>query len=202
MNCHAERQFWRKSEYLTMKRKGVCTGESWIYCSDWGSLDLGKQYCTSYIGVTANIIDRKWQLQSFALTHTWPSTGTMLKMLQMILTCGRGLANPKKVTTIGTDCTRTMTAAAKKLPFQHMPCTAHILQRTIIVCLGDSRFTDTLTIVGHFKHSPANTEELQQQHAALGHKKSHWHRTFPHGAIHSCTWSLICWWTKRLWRPL
>uniref|UniRef100_A0A0E9V1G9 Uncharacterized protein n=1 Tax=Anguilla anguilla TaxID=7936 RepID=A0A0E9V1G9_ANGAN len=45
-----------------------------------------------------------------------------------------------------------------------MPCIAHIL-RTITVILNDSGFVNALTkcckIVGHFKHNPANTSELQ-----------------------------------------
>jgi len=67
-----------------------------------------------------------------------------------------------------------MVAAARRLTFEHMPCIAHILQRAITVCLGDGGFTDMLarcrTIVGHFKHSPANTEELHQQQTVLGHE--------------------------------
>lgn len=63
----------------------------------------------------------------------------------------------QNVTTIGTDSARTMVAAARHLPFVHMPCIAQILQRTITVCLSDSGFIDTLAkcrkIVGHFKHS-------------------------------------------------
>lgn len=53
-----------------------------------------------------------------------------------------------------------------------MPCVAHLLQRTITVCLADSGFTATLVrcrkIVGHFKHSPSNTEELHQEQTQLG----------------------------------
>ncbi|XP_060756808.1 E3 SUMO-protein ligase ZBED1-like [Neoarius graeffei] len=65
-----------------------------------------------------------------------------------------------------------MTAAMRRLTFQHMPCVAHLLQRTITVCLADSGFTATLArcrkIVGHFKHSPSNTEELHQEQTQLG----------------------------------
>ncbi|XP_071376199.1 E3 SUMO-protein ligase ZBED1-like [Centroberyx affinis] len=68
-----------------------------------------------------------------------------------------------------------MVAAVRKLPFDHMPCIAHMLQRTITVCLGDSGFGDALAkcrkIVGHFKHSPANTEELHQQQTELGQQR-------------------------------
>lgn len=67
-----------------------------------------------------------------------------------------------------------MVAAARQLPFVHMPCVAHIFQRTITGCLRDSGFNDSLAkyrkIEGHFKHSPANTEELHQGKTALGQK--------------------------------
>ncbi|KAL3048837.1 hypothetical protein OYC64_008341 [Pagothenia borchgrevinki] len=80
-----------------------------------------------------------------------------------------------KVTTIGTDSARNMIAAARILPYDHMPCIAHILQRSITVSLSDSGFVGALAkcrkIVGHFKHSPANTAELQVEQGALGQKQ-------------------------------
>ncbi|KAL7876928.1 hypothetical protein SRHO_G00035710 [Serrasalmus rhombeus] len=49
-----------------------------------------------------------------------------------------------------------MMAAARQLPFQHMPCVAHILQRSVTVCLDSCGFNDVLAkcrkIVGHFRH--------------------------------------------------
>lgn len=81
----------------------------------------------------------------------------------------------EKITTVGTDCARNMIAAARILPFEHMPCVAHILQRCITVSLGDSGFVSALSkcrkIVGHFKHSPANALELEAQQATLGQRK-------------------------------
>ncbi len=51
----------------------------------------------------------------------------------------------------------------------------HMLQRTITVCLGDSRFGDALAkcrkIAGRFKHSPASTEELHQKQTELGNRE-------------------------------
>lgn len=65
-----------------------------------------------------------------------------------------------------------MMAAARHLPFQHMSCVAHILQRTITVSLADSGLTDVLAkcrkMVGHFKNSPANTAELHREQTILG----------------------------------
>ena len=77
-----------------------------------------------------------------------------------------------RVITIGTDSARNMVAAARSLPFEHMPCVAHIIQRTITVSLRDSGFDGALAkcrkIVGHFKHSPVNTAELKVQQASHG----------------------------------
>lgn len=70
-----------------------------------------------------------------------------------------------------------MVAAMRELTYQHMPCVAHVLQRTITVCLEDSGFTATLAkcrkIVAHFKHSPANTEDLHRSKQSLDSKQSH-----------------------------
>lgn len=80
-----------------------------------------------------------------------------------------------KVTTTGTDSVQSMMAAARHLPFLHIPCVAHILKRTITVSLADSGLTDVLAkchkIVGHFKHSPANKAELHQEQTRFGQEK-------------------------------
>ncbi|KAK0142297.1 hypothetical protein N1851_020031 [Merluccius polli] len=56
-----------------------------------------------------------------------------------------------------------------------MPCITHMLQRSINVSLSDSGFVNVLAkcrkIVGHYKHSAANTMELQAQQAALGQQQ-------------------------------
>ncbi|XP_039874752.1 E3 SUMO-protein ligase ZBED1-like [Simochromis diagramma] len=79
-----------------------------------------------------------------------------------------------KISTIGTDSAANMLAAMRALPYEHIACNAHILQRTITVCLDSSGFVGVLAkcrkIVGHFKQSPASTTELNQQQVALGKK--------------------------------
>ena len=68
-----------------------------------------------------------------------------------------------------------MVAAVRLLPFEHLPCTAHSLQRTVTVSLQDSGFESVLAkccvIVGHFKHSPSNAQELNEQQLAHRHKQ-------------------------------
>lgn len=97
----------------------------------------------------------------------------------------------KKVTAIGTDRAKNV-VAVRQLPFKHILCAAQMLQRTITVCLDDSSFDTALSkcrkIVGHFKHSPASTEELHQQQTALGMPESPWFKTYPQG--------------ETIWRPL
>ena len=87
----------------------------------------------------------------------------------------------EKLTTLGTDSARNMVAAARLLPFEHLPCTAHSLQRTVTVSLCDSGFESLLAkcrkIVGHFKHRPSNAHELSEQQVALGQKQDHLSRT-------------------------
>ncbi|XP_031437348.1 E3 SUMO-protein ligase ZBED1-like isoform X1 [Clupea harengus] len=66
-----------------------------------------------------------------------------------------------------TDSARNMIAAARQLPFEHMPCIAHSVHRAVTVSLTNSPFDSALAkcrrVVGHFKHSPANQAELEQQ---------------------------------------
>ncbi|XP_063764699.1 E3 SUMO-protein ligase ZBED1-like [Eleginops maclovinus] len=68
-----------------------------------------------------------------------------------------------------------MVAAARLLPFEHLPCMAHSLQRTVTVSLKDSGSESVLAqcrkIVGHFKHSPSNAQELNEQQVAHGLKQ-------------------------------
>ena len=77
-----------------------------------------------------------------------------------------------KVSTIGTDSAPNMVAAGRILPFEHLPCVAHVVQRAIVMSLREGGFDGALAkcskVVGHFKHSPANSDELNVQQASLG----------------------------------
>uniref|UniRef100_A0A3Q3X9E4 HAT C-terminal dimerisation domain-containing protein n=1 Tax=Mola mola TaxID=94237 RepID=A0A3Q3X9E4_MOLML len=130
-----------KQAKVDLLKKTECvavTGDHWTSISN-----------TNYVGVTAHLIDvtdREWHLKSFALTQ--------------FLSVAEAWGDQQKVPTIGTDSAQTMITAATQLPFVHMPCVAHVLQKTILFAL--------VTAVGLFKHSPANTEELHQEQTALG----------------------------------
>nr|XP_055048150.1 E3 SUMO-protein ligase ZBED1-like [Misgurnus anguillicaudatus] len=154
-----------KEEKLSQAQYVALTGDHWTSVSNH-----------NYLGVTTHFIDCNWTLQSFALTVLKTETRHYSDACaEQFLTVADKWNITEKVTTIGTDSARNMIAAARKLPFDHIPCAAHILQRTITICLADSGFVDALTkcckIVGHFKHSPANTEELHQQQTAIGQQR-------------------------------
>ena len=76
-----------------------------------------------------------------------------------------------KITTVGTDSAPNMIAAGRILPFEHLPCIAHLVQRAVVMSLRDGGFDAVLgkcrKVVGHFKHSPANTDELHAHQASL-----------------------------------
>ncbi|XP_056120600.1 uncharacterized protein LOC130097683 [Rhinichthys klamathensis goyatoka] len=66
-----------------------------------------------------------------------------------------------------------MIAAARQLPFEHMPCIAHSVHRAVTVSLArmTAHWQNAKKVVGHFKHSPAHQAELEQQQVAHHQKK-------------------------------
>ncbi|XP_054592038.2 E3 SUMO-protein ligase ZBED1-like [Nothobranchius furzeri] len=154
-----------KYEKLVEATCVALTGDHWTSVSN-----------DNYLGVTAHLIDASWELHSFAL-------GVMkTEERQFADACARqflDVANQwgiaAKTSTIGTDSARNMVAAGRILPFEHLPCVAHVIQRAIVVSLRESGFDGILVkcrkVVGHFKHSPANLDELNAQQASLGQEQ-------------------------------
>ncbi|XP_058619761.1 E3 SUMO-protein ligase ZBED1-like [Onychostoma macrolepis] len=130
----------------------------------------------NYLGVTAHFIDKEWKLQSFALTVSKTEERNYAEACaDYFLNVTKEWKIEEKLTTLGTDSARNMVAAARLLPFEHLPCTAHILQRTVTVSIHGSGFESVLAkchkIVGHFKHSPSNSQELKEQQVACEQKQ-------------------------------
>lgn len=130
----------------------------------------------NYLGVTAHFIDDDWCLQSFALTVSKSTERHYAEACaQHFESIAKEWNIEKKVTTLGTDSARNMTAAVRQLPYEHLPCNAHAIQRAINVSLHDSGFDAVLAkcrkIVGHFKHSPSNTRELKEKQVAHNQKE-------------------------------
>ena len=120
----------------------------------------------SYLGVTGHILDNSWKLQAFVLAVYHVEDRHYAQACADHLS---SVANAWKiydrVTTLGTDNARNMTSAVNLLPFEHMPCIAHSLQLSVKAGLTESGIDNILDksrkIVGHFKHSPANSVELK-----------------------------------------
>uniref|UniRef100_A0A3B3QSC0 HAT C-terminal dimerisation domain-containing protein n=1 Tax=Paramormyrops kingsleyae TaxID=1676925 RepID=A0A3B3QSC0_9TELE len=126
----------------------------------------------NYLGVTVHYIDELWELHSHALT--------VLKIeerhfIQHFIHVVQQWNISNKVSTLSTDSARNMIAAARHLPFEHIPCVAHSLQRSVTVSLQNIAFDNILAkcrkVVGHFKHSPASAAELEHQQIEHGQKK-------------------------------
>ncbi|XP_024131523.1 zinc finger BED domain-containing protein 1 [Oryzias melastigma] len=131
------------------------TGERWSSAGD-----------SSFLGVSVHFIDGDWNLNSFLLTVM--TTETSHECADQLLTVVKDWRIENHISTISTETA----ADARALPYEHMPCSAHALQRSISVCMDSSEFDGVLTtcrkIVEHFNQSPARTAELNQQQAARG----------------------------------
>ncbi|XP_015463706.3 E3 SUMO-protein ligase ZBED1 [Astyanax mexicanus] len=143
---------------------------------------IGDQWTSAsnhtHLGVTAHFIDSEWNRQAVVLTVR----ETVVDACTDVFLSVAEEWGVQHITTVCTDGSLnmhdSMDAASKRLPrYEHLPCTAHMLHRSITACLADSGFSDPLLkcrrIVHHFKHSPANTEELQQHQAQLWQQKEH-----------------------------
>lgn len=140
------------------------TGDYWT--------SLGNE---SYLGVTGHYIDEQWQLHSHALTvMKTEERHHAATCAEHFMDVAKQWNIERKVSTLSTDSARNMIAATRHLPFEHLPCIAHSIQRTVTVSLQNSAFDGALSkcrkVVGHFKHSPPNTSDLEKQQAAHGLK--------------------------------
>ncbi|XP_038149644.1 E3 SUMO-protein ligase ZBED1-like [Cyprinodon tularosa] len=130
----------------------------------------------NYLGVTAHYFDPQWKLQSHALTVVKTEERHFADAVaEHFMQVAREWDIEQKVVSLTTDSARNMIAAARQLPFEHMPCIAHSVHRAVTVSLTNSPFDSALAkcrkVVGHFKHSPANQAQLEQQQVAHHQKK-------------------------------
>ena len=96
----------------------------------------------NYLGVTAHHINKNWKLHSHAMAIMKTEDSHYAE------TCARHFMDlakqwniENKVTTVCTDSARNMIAAARHMPFEHLPCIAHSLQMSIAVSLQNSGVT-------------------------------------------------------------
>ncbi|XDV44763.1 hypothetical protein PO909_013003 [Leuciscus waleckii] len=157
--CDSERA--RRMDILEKAKYAALTGDHWTSVSN-----------DNYF---AHLIDEEWRLRSFALTVSQTTERHFAEACtEHFLEVAKEWKVEQKLT-LGTDSARNMTAAARLLPFEHLPCTAHSVQRTITVSLRDCGFDSLLAkcrkIVGHFNPLPSNAQELAEQQVALGQKQ-------------------------------
>ena len=71
----------------------------------------------------------------------------------------------KKIQVLVTDNARNMVSAVNQTGFSHIPCLAHSLQLSILhgfkAADTEVLFVKCRKLIGHFKHSPVNTTEMQ-----------------------------------------
>ncbi|XP_038127686.1 E3 SUMO-protein ligase ZBED1-like [Cyprinodon tularosa] len=130
----------------------------------------------NYLGFTAHYFDPQWKLQSHALTVVKTEERHFADAVaEHFMQVAREWDIEQKVVSLTTDSARNMIAAARQLPFEHMPCIAHSVHRAVTVSLTNSPFDSALAkcrkVVGYFKHSPANQAQLEQQQVAHHQKK-------------------------------
>ncbi|XP_059190842.1 E3 SUMO-protein ligase ZBED1-like [Centropristis striata] len=155
-----------KVQQALEKTKAVAlTGDYWTALSNH-----------NFLGVTAHFYDPEWKLESYALTVMKTEERHCADAVaEHFMKVAREWDIEHKVVSLTTDRARNMIAAARQLPFEHMPCIAHSVHRAVTVSLTNSPFDNALAkcrkVVGHFKHSPANQAELEQQQVAHHQKK-------------------------------
>jgi len=99
----------------------------------------------NYLGIIVPTWNQQWELHSHALTVMKTVERHYAEMCAehfIQVAQQRNVSN--EVTSLSTDSARNMTAAARHLPFEHVPCFAHSLQRSITVSLQNSTFDNVL----------------------------------------------------------
>lgn len=95
----------------------------------------------NYLEVTAHFIDEKWQLQAFILGMLKTEERHFAKACaDHFLQVANNWNIVDKICTLGNDSTHNVIAAARILPYQHLPCVAHAIQRVITVAFREAGF--------------------------------------------------------------
>lgn len=123
-----------KAELLSQSKSVALTGDHWT--------SVGQH---NYLGTTAHLIDKNWHMHSFALTVLKSEERHFAEACaEQFIQVAKEWEIESKITTVGTDSARNMIAASRLLPFEHMPCIAHLIQRTIVMALREGSFDGIL----------------------------------------------------------
>jgi len=143
-------------------REAVQNSKAVAITSDlWTS--LGNE---SYCGIICHWITDDWNLKSVVLEcanvverHYSASVAELYKQF------AKRWNITNKIQAVVTDNARNMVSVINQTGFAHISCLAHCLQLSILhgfqVTDTEELFVKCRKIIGHFKHSPINTIELQ-----------------------------------------
>lgn len=126
----------------------------------------------SYCGITGHWIDSDWRLTSVTLgcllveeRHTADNVASFYEEFAATWNIA------DKICCVVTDNARNMVIAIERTDYNHIPCIAHCMQLSILAGLKAADSSSLLAkcrqLVGHFKHSSANTCELKSSYASL-----------------------------------
>lgn len=149
------------SELLELKKRIEKSTALAITSDFWTS--MGNE---SYCGITGHWVDDDWKMQYAALECLhMEERHYAANVAQVYETFAANWDITTKLMAVVTDNARNMTAAVAKTVFQHIPCVAHTLQLSILAGFKEADtnllFAKCRKVVGHFKHSAANTSELE-----------------------------------------
>ena len=148
------------SKLADLKTTVGCSHALAITSDFWTS--LGNE---AYCGITGHWINADWELSSAVLEcrHV-VERHFAANVAEVFENFAADWDITSKVKAVITDNARNMTSAVALTGFPHIPCMAHSLQLSILhgfkVADTDVLFAKCRKVVGHFKHSSANTAEL------------------------------------------
>ncbi|KII65107.1 Zinc finger BED domain-containing protein 1 [Thelohanellus kitauei] len=130
----------------------------------------------SYLGVTGHLISLTWELCSVALgVRVIKERRYSSAYAEHFKSVADDWEIFDKISTFKTDNARNVICAFGSLPFQHMPCIAHILQLSVNKGIKESGLeavlSKSLKLVENVQHSPANQTELKENQSLLNVKE-------------------------------
>ena len=151
---------------LQEHRKTVDNITSLALTTDFWTSNNNESYC----GITGHWIDCEWKLTSITLDclHV-QERHTAANVASLYTQFADEWHIADKIRCIVTDNARNMVAAIGLTEYSHLPCVAHCIQLSILEGLKAADASPLLAkcrhLVGHFKHSAANTAELKASHS-------------------------------------
>ena len=177
------------AEKLQEHKKAIENIQSMALTTDFWTSNNNESYC----GITGHWIDSEWKLISVTLgcllveeRHTAENVANFYEEFASTWNI------TDKICCIVTDSARNMVAAIGRMDYSHIPCIAHCLQLSILAGLKAADSSPLVAkcrhLVGHFKHSSANTNELKSSHASVSQSQD--------DVFHKLQQDVATWWNS------